>query len=312
MPGAQQSAQVETDATAASKLVDGLRALIAEEVGRTDGAKPPAKTAPKEIQWRDTLWLLVVIANVVTIATLTPDEWMKKDRWEFFFKLIPWLFGGLFLTNAAWVRDRFLAVSRNTAFRVSQLVLLSATSALQFQIFSITPTVLPPKAVLLVDGAPKRRRLHLSFANHEVQIVPPETPASADASTPKLQPRKFTLTRWQLLSLSVSGRAPEWSLVIPVDLSLDNKGYTVEIRRADSGSGGNFPSDFLESTDLDVVDPRLVRDTIPPAMDSEEIALPIGKYKFSVVRDGCRTEITKTIALGDDGVTFPPMTCGAQ
>jgi hypothetical protein len=189
------------------------------------------------------------------------------------------------------------------------VILLVALSALQFQIFSFTPVVLPPKAVLLIDNVPKRRRLHLTFGNHEVQIVPPEPPPGLAASAPKLQPRKFTLTRWQLLSLSLRGRPPEWNLLVPVDLSLDDKGYTVEIRRADSHDGKNFPADFLETTDLEVVDSERLQDSVPAGMDVDEITLPVGKYVFAAIRDNCRSEVTKTVDLSDDQVPFPKLVC---
>jgi hypothetical protein len=308
MAGPEQVAQAEPQVTPAEKLVEGLRALIAEQIGLAGAVTAPEKSAAQSPNWSDTPWLLIVIANLVTLATLAPDELIKKDRWEFFLKLIPWLFGGFFLTHAAWIRDHFVNLSRQTGFRISQVVLLAAASALQFQIFSITPVVLPPKAVLLIDNAPKRRVLHLNFGNHEVQIVPPETAAGSDA--PKLQPRKFTLTRWQLLSLSMRRRSPEWSLLIPVDLSLDNKGYTVEIRRAASSEGKHFPADFLDTTDLDVVDSYLLSDKVQPGMDIDEIMLPIGAYLFTAQRGACRSQVTKVVNLDDDQVPFPPLVCG--
>lgn len=296
--------------------MEGLRALIAEQIGLAGTVTPPEKSAAQSPNWSDTPWLLIVIANVVTLAALAPDELIKKDRWEFFLKLIPWLFGGFYLTHAAWIKDHFVNLSRRTGFRISQVVLLAATSMLQFQIFSVTPDVLPSNAALLIDNvqkSPQRRRLlHLNFGNHEVQIVPPEAPAGLDA--PKLQPRKFTLTRWQLLSLSLRRRNPEWSLLIPVDLSLDNKGYIVEIRRAASSQDKEFSADFLDTTDLISANSEVVSHEVQAGMDIDEIMLPVGAYLFtakrSAERDDCRSQVTKVVNLHDDQVSFPPFVCG--
>jgi hypothetical protein len=267
--------------SAADKLVHSVRALVREEL-QLPSKLPSTEQLPT---WGDAVWLLIFICNVALVFSIVP---LLNSQIEFLYKLVPWLFGGLFVVANAWFRDRLLEISRLRMFRASQaLFLFFAIILPHARIIPFRVTVQPQNASLSIDkiSVDHGRVIWLSPWNHAVTISRDKNDVPADS-------REFELGWWELIPAALSkDMKPIWGLIYPLD---------VDTSEATSGKctilitkHWPFGRDFLEPQSLRSHNMIRVSDKIVEytSESTTRTFLPFGKYNMQIGMDGCEPEV---------------------
>jgi hypothetical protein len=279
-----------------TQLVDALRALVRREIGR-----PPQEAAPSA---QPSMWegirLLILCANIVLLISLLPRDLLSNPALETAAKLLPALFGSLFVIYLAWFRERLLKLTRNRRFNRFQLLLLLVLAFATVPLFRIHPEVLPKGTSLSIDGKPykKLESIPLSFRSHEV-LLQPGREAAGD-------PRKFRFGVSSLLRAARnSGPSPDWSLLYPADFTARDTNAKVQVKKL----RGEYYDDVFEGTDLDKRDDTVLVLSMN-GQRARTILLPLGSYELqwlsgkSKTYPACNWEVvengSKTVSLEED------------
>jgi hypothetical protein len=268
--------------TPAEALADAVRIVVRDELH-----KPEPTATDEKPTWRDARWLLILIANVVLIFDRIPED-VRKD-FEILDKVLPWVAGGAFVLGTTWYHDRFLALSRKTAFRYVMALALIPLALLHFRIIPIRPVIVPPEAHFLVDDKSQeghfegKERVWVTLEHHVFKVQPYDT----DSKDPV---RTVEWDGFRVLSSVFKSKNPRWALAYKVSVVSDGEKCRVHIKAKEG-----------EELDEDFFDPRLEKQgdslIFRPQMNSDEILLPKGEYRLVVEEPGCSpTKDTATSA----------------
>ena len=249
-----------------AQVVEALRALVRHELGRP---KEEPHHAP-EPSLKEGVSLLLFCLNTVLLVSRLPRELLSDPAMEAAGKLLPALFGSLFVIYLAWFRERMLALTRHRRFNQSQAGLLLVLAFTAVPLFPIRPDILPKGTGLSVDGKPHKnpRTLWLSLGAHDVLLQP-----ARDAGA---EPRQFRFGVSHLLrALWFGGQAPDWSLLYPVGFKARDLAAKVQVRKI----RGVYYDDIFEGNDLD----RRGDAAFVLFMDQNRmrtVPLPLGNYEL--------------------------------
>lgn len=291
--------KVSSPATPSDALIDAIRALVQEELGRS----APSQAAERRPTWQDGFWLLVLISNIVLLFGLIPDQWWKDPVLEIPSKILPWLGGGTFVLGATWFRDRLLAFSRSRTIKTAMACALVPLLLLHVPFVSLQPKIDPPDLQFYVDGTQRKgsfqgqARIWLRLANHTFKIQPHDKSSTNE--------RVIDWSWKRLLGAWWEDQQPQWALTYPVTIVTDGMGCKVQISKANSE----------EQLDTDFYDSRVKRVAnsleFEPNSTSEIIKLPGGTYAMLVFKQKCETQkhSAPVKVPSDQGVEFEEMKC---
>jgi hypothetical protein len=246
-----------------ARVVEALRALVRQEIGR-----PEEETAPAaEPSLKEGVWLLLFCLNAILLVSRLPHEVLSDPAVETAGKLLPALLGSLFVIYLAWFRERLLVLTRHRRFNQSQVALLLVLAFVAMPLFPISPEILPKGAALSIDGKPHKdaHRLWLSFGAHDILLQPARNVA--------LDPRQFRFSVANLLHAVWSGDL-DWNLLCKADFKARDTTAKVQVQKL----RGEYYDDVFEGTDLD----RRDNTTLILSMnetDTRTILLPLGRYE---------------------------------
>lgn len=264
------SGQVST----ADAVSEAIRALVRDELNRSTPTRDSALR--QKPTWQDGMWLLLLIANVVLVVDLVPQQWWKNPILEITGKVLPWIGGGTFVLGATWFRERLLEFSRKRTFKVAMACGFVPLLMLHVRFIPLQPTINPTDAQLYVDGVHYgsfhgNEKIRLRLWNHTFRIQPYD-PASGN----------FRVIDWtwrQLLAAWRDDNQPQWALIYPLTIVSDGKGCTIHLQKKPLDSDFNDEHLKRVGDHLDFL----------PNLTSEIIYLPMGDYKISVDRAKCDT-----------------------
>jgi len=277
---AADGANPKTTGPAAEKLVEGLRELIRQELGNP---APPPEQKP-EPSWQDKVWLVVLIANIALLISLTPSHWVKDPRLEFLRTLVPWLGGGILLIHSDWFRDRLMTLGRRRDYRLLQAALLLSLLAVRSPLFALRPIVLPGDAVLSLNDRPEdhSRKLWLTLQNYKIRL----TPAKGDGS----EERHFQLSWTELMRAALGGAQPEWTLCYPFRWRINSQLFPMDesAKLVIVRSRGSFDRDFQPVKPLQKVNEKTVEHPVIAALGAA--VLPLGHYQVRLQKGPCTSQ----------------------
>jgi hypothetical protein len=267
--------------TPSEALAEAIRALVREELNRPTPAPAPTTTPEQRPTWRDGVWLLILVVNVVLFVALIPKEWWHSPELEMPGKILPWIGGGTFILGATWFREHLIAFTRSRALKMTMVCAIGPLVMLQVRFVSLRPRIDPLESHFYVDGTQQQQRFQgqtriwLRLGGHKFRIQPHDSGTAATE-------RNIEWGWTRLLGAWVANRQPQWALVYPLTIT-DGDGCKVHIRKSK-------PKEVLDS---DFFDERLkpVADSLEfePKYTSDMVGLPAGTYEISAEKKGSRT-----------------------
>lgn len=248
-----------------AQVLEALRALVRREMGR-----PPEKTpSSAEPSVKEGFWLLLLCLNIVLVVSRLPREVLTGPAVETASKLLPALFGSLFVIYLAWFRDRLLLLTRNTRFNRLQVGLLLVLTFASARLFPVSPEILPKGTALTIDGrAREPGRIWLSCGTHEILLQPPKD-AGAEQRKFRFGVRSLLRAAWN------GGPGPDWSLLYPADFTARDTSAKVQVKKL----RGEYYDDVFEGTDLDRRGDALLVLSMNGNRE-RTIQLPLGSYEL--------------------------------
>jgi len=234
------------------------------------GRPPERVPSSAEPSLKEGFWLLLFCLNTVLLISRLPREVLSGPAVETASKLLPALFGSLFVIYLAWFRERLLALTRHERFNRLQVALLLILTFTSVRLFPISPEILPKGTALSIDGTARKdlHRIPLSFGAHDILMQP-----ARDAGVEKRQFR-FGL-RSLLRAVWNGGPGPDWSLLYPADFTARDPTAKVQVKKL----RGEYYDDVFEGTDLE----RRDNATLVLSMNGNQartIQLPVGSYEL--------------------------------
>lgn len=197
-----------------SKVEESLRELVREEL---KGQKPTPLPDKRQI-----VWLFLCVANTALLLWLLPETLFKNERIENLSKVVVWLGSSIFISSFVWFREKLLVLTLNGLFKIILVVALPVLTLIyisQLNIFAIHPDIEPQDAEVIVRGQTlteeDREDIALSLDTHWITVQPADWhPQNNPNQYPK--PRKFKLTRLDVLRAWWGSDQPRWYLVYDV------------------------------------------------------------------------------------------------
>lgn len=249
-----------------AQVLEALRALVRREMGR-----PPEKIpSSAEPSLKEGFWLLLFCLNTVLLISRLPREVLSGPAVETASKLLPALFGSLFVIYLAWFRERLLTLTRHKRFNRLQVALLLVLTLTGVPLFPVSPEILPKGTALSIDGKAHKNthQILLSCGAHDILLQ-----SARDAGTEKRQFR-FGL-RSLLQAVWNGGPGPDWSLLYAADFTARDPNAKVQVKKL----RGEYYDDVFEGTDLDRRDYAV----LVLSMDGKRartVQLPLGSYEL--------------------------------
>jgi hypothetical protein len=306
---------------ASGALIDALREFLRVEADRP----PPQPSARERPAIRQAGILLLFAIDLALLYQLLPADWLEHRLVKFVAKLAPVLFGGLLFTYFDSLRAWLLKTSTDWRFASAVVICFAVLLTPQLPVFSIQVQPVPENVVVYRTGtndkinllrrdAEKTFLLLPGFRRYEITVL--------DSVTDPKSPYDFTFTlgHWALLRGTVA-RIPLLGGWLGSGVFRLTPLYPVGIHVADStttsqaGGGGfpggslevegEFPDAFASNTTsrrqaAGHTSSMVWRHDIAKGVDHEYIALPPGRYDFTLILQSCRKHLPmKQVTPGD-------------
>jgi len=255
------------------KLIDALRAFI--NAGASKQADPPP-----HVSIRDAIWLLMAFACIPLALSLLPHTWFTGESTKFIVdKVVPWFLNLGAVATILKSPDSVLAATRSSRFRWIIAVLLLLLGFTAYPAFTVKPKVIG-NAIVLVDGErPPEDHFRVSFKSHDIEL---RHANSNLASDPKIGSRHLQINAKDLLHKAL--REPEWRLLYPVQMDVQNAGLKVCFEPVQFQMDQDFLADAKNK--FRRVGPKAL-EFFSPAAGGFDIELLAGKYNVTGFVDGC-------------------------